>query len=159
MNGPITPAELAEIRARADAATPAPWIKPADRSHVIAPRVPVEVARTGRGIYGAETYDSYGGELIGESMGTADALFVAAARVDVPRLVAEVERLQQWVADLQSGLWLNCVYCGHRYGPGEPTSALTAHIERCPAHPMSQLRADVERLTSLLERYRSESTS
>jgi hypothetical protein len=57
----------------------------------------------------------------------------------------EVARLTAWVADLQAGLYVNCVYCGHRYGPGETTpvsmaDALTAHVEQCPKHPMSALR-------------------
>lgn len=57
----------------------------------------------------------------------------------------EIERLQKWVTDLQSGLYVNCVYCGHRYGPGETTpvsmaDALKAHVEQCPAHPMSALK-------------------
>ncbi len=51
----------------------------------------------------------------------------------------------QWVADLQSGMYVNCVYCGHRYGPRETTpvsmaDALKAHIEECPRHPMSALK-------------------
>ncbi|HEC62245.1 MAG TPA: hypothetical protein ENI27_08330, partial [bacterium] len=28
---------------------------------------------------------------------------------------AEVKQLKQWVHDLQSGMYINCVYCGHRY--------------------------------------------
>jgi hypothetical protein len=53
--------------------------------------------------------------------------------------------LQKWVRDLQSGMYVNCVYCGHRYGPGETTpvsmaDALKAHIEKCPEHPMSKMR-------------------
>src|SRR6202035_247283 len=60
-------------------------------------------------------------------------------------LVAENRRLLAWVADLQSGMYVNCVYCGHRYGPSETTpvsmaDALKAHIEVCPEHPMSVLR-------------------
>ena len=60
-------------------------------------------------------------------------------------LANEIERLQAWVSDLQSGMYINCVYCGHRYGPGETTpvsmaDALKAHIETCPKHPMSALR-------------------
>lgn len=60
---------------------------------------------------------------------------------------SKVERLKQWVADLQSGMFVNCVYCGHRYGPGETTpvsmaDALKAHIRECPEHPLSHaLRA------------------
>lgn len=58
----------------------------------------------------------------------------------------EIERLQQWVADLQSGMYINCVYCGHRYGPKEEVPAtmadvLKAHIATCPKHPVSKLLA------------------
>jgi hypothetical protein len=58
----------------------------------------------------------------------------------------EIERLKKWVDDLQSGIYVNCVYCGHQYGPKETTpvsmaDALKAHIEQCPKHPMSVLRA------------------
>lgn len=63
----------------------------------------------------------------------------------------EIERLQQWVADCQSGMYVNCVYCGHRYGPREetPTSmadVLKEHVEECKKHPMSKLRDLVERI-------------
>ena len=61
---------------------------------------------------------------------------------------AEIERLRRWVDDLQSGMYVNCVYCGHRYGPGDTTpvsmaDALKAHVERCPRHPMAELRSAV----------------
>ena len=61
---------------------------------------------------------------------------------------AEIQRLRQWVNDLQSGMYVNCVYCGHRYGPEDkvPSSmadALKAHIEQCPEHPMSHLKAQL----------------
>lgn len=64
-------------------------------------------------------------------------------------LKTEVARLRAWVADLQSGLYVNCVYCGHRYGPGETTpmaDALTAHVAACPAHPVAHLRALLDRV-------------
>lgn len=53
----------------------------------------------------------------------------------------EVARLQRHVADLQSGMFINCVYCGHRYGPSEGTPAIMAdvlkqHIAGCPKHPL-----------------------
>lgn len=62
--------------------------------------------------------------------------------------IAERETLQQWVNDLQSGMYVNCVYCGHRYGPSETTpvsmaDALKEHIENCPKHPMSALKAQL----------------
>jgi hypothetical protein len=59
--------------------------------------------------------------------------------------------LEQHVADLQSGMYINCVYCGHRYGPRETTAAtlpeaktqtmadaLTEHISTCPKHPLAK---------------------
>lgn len=88
---------------------------------------------------------------------------------EVERLRAENARLTQWISDLQSGMYVNCVYCGHRYGPGETTpvsmaDALKAHVEQCPKHPMSALKTENERLRagvaesdklicSLIERY------
>lgn len=66
----------------------------------------------------------------------------------------EIAVLRQWVNDLQSGMYINCAYCGHRYGPKfasqemrdrtEPivSAALTKHIEQCPKHPMSALKAE-----------------
>jgi hypothetical protein len=66
----------------------------------------------------------------------------------------EIERLEKWVSDLQSGMYVNCVYCGHQYGPGETTpatmaDALKAHIERCPEHPMSALRRAVQKAVNI----------
>lgn len=76
---------------------------------------------------------------------------------EIDRLRAENERLRQWVDDLQSGMYVNCVYCGHRHGPGETTpvsmaDALKEHVEQCPDHPMSDLKTEVERLTAWLQR-------
>ena len=68
---------------------------------------------------------------------------------------ANLKRLTEWVADLQSGMYVNCVYCGHRYGPGETTpvsmaDALKAHVEQCPEHPMSALKRENEELRAAL---------
>lgn len=68
---------------------------------------------------------------------------------EIDRLKNELERYKTWVQDLQSGMYVNCVYCGHRYGPADkvPVSmadALKQHIEQCPEHPMSKLRAELE---------------
>ena len=65
--------------------------------------------------------------------------------LDARDLLGEVERLRRWIADLQSGMSINCVYCGHRYGPdpGTPIAmaeVLKKHVEVCPEHPMSTLR-------------------
>ena len=58
-----------------------------------------------------------------------------------------IEELRAWVNDLQSGMYINCVYCGHRYGPSDEVPAsmadvLKSHVEQCPEHPMSQLRRE-----------------
>ncbi len=55
--------------------------------------------------------------------------------------VGELERYKQWVADLQEGTFINCVYCGHRYPPGTPdvrSMILTEHIRQCPEHPLNE---------------------
>ena len=71
----------------------------------------------------------------------------------VTTLQREVGQLNQWVDDLQGRMYINCVYCGHRYGPDdeEPKhetmrEELHAHVEQCPKHPMAALKADNERL-------------
>jgi len=63
----------------------------------------------------------------------------------VTALKAEVTQLRHWVDDLQAGMYINCVYCGHRYGPDNEVPATMAqtlkdHIEQCPSHPMSALK-------------------
>ena len=62
----------------------------------------------------------------------------------------EIERLVRWVHDLQSEMYINCVYCGHRYGPEDEVpatmaDALKEHIEACSKHPMSLLKHQWER--------------
>ncbi|NIQ81497.1 MAG: hypothetical protein GTN93_26065, partial [Anaerolineae bacterium] len=59
---------------------------------------------------------------------------------DDTELLAEIARLKRWVDDLQSGMYINCVYCGHRYGPVEDTpvamsKVLYSHILTCEEHP------------------------
>lgn len=63
----------------------------------------------------------------------------------------EIEQLQAWVDDLQSGMFVNCVYCGYRYGPEQTTAltmreALYQHIAKCPKHPLSKANAEIEQL-------------
>ena len=81
-------------------------------------------------------------------------LLTESAEYKVGVAKARVKEMEQWVSDLQSGLYINCVYCGFRYGPGESTpatlpeagetlagAALREHIAQCPDHPMSKLQA------------------
>ena len=65
------------------------------------------------------------------------------------------KKLEQWVHDLQSGMFINCVYCGHRYGPDDevaPTmqQALYDHIAECPKHPLSAMKRRAERAEARL---------
>lgn len=69
---------------------------------------------------------------------------------------SEIKRLQQWVTDLQSGCYINCVYCGHRYGPdpGTPVAmadVLKKHILKCPKHPMSTLLKAMKNIQEMAE--------
>lgn len=71
-------------------------------------------------------------------------------------LESEVKRLQDWVNDLQSGMYINCVYCGHQYGPNSDVPATMAdvlkeHIEQCPKHPMSKLKAQAKSLCAKVD--------
>ncbi len=69
--------------------------------------------------------------------------------VDVRWLIQRVKELEQWVSDLQSGLYINCVYCGHRYAPGTPgtmSKVLYEHIKVCPKHPLSKAEAKIKEL-------------
>lgn len=84
---------------------------------------------------------------------------VSRALKDRERLAAETARLQRWVDDLQSGMYVNCVYCGHQYGPREDTphtmaDVLRAHIEECPQHPLSLARAKIDALVAQNNRLR-----
>lgn len=69
---------------------------------------------------------------------------------EIISLRKELKRCEQWVNDLQSGMYINCVYCGHRYGPKEDTPSTMAdllkdHIEQCSKHPLSKEKEDREK--------------
>ena len=64
---------------------------------------------------------------------------------EINQLRERVKELRNWVNDLHAGMYINCVYCGHRYGPDAEVPAsmadvLKKHIEQCPKHPMSALK-------------------
>jgi DNA-directed RNA polymerase subunit RPC12/RpoP/cell division protein FtsB len=78
-----------------------------------------------------------------------ELLFDAADIIEAQQ--QEIDRLQRWVNDLQSGMYVNCVYCGHRYGMEKDTpvamaDVLKEHIEHCSKHPMSKLKQEIEQL-------------
>ena len=80
-------------------------------------------------------------------------------RQEKDRLTEEVKKMEQWVDDLQSGMYISCTYCGHRYGPNDGQNhvitmreALHKHVEQCPKHPMSELKKECERLQAAFDR-------
>lgn len=80
----MTESELQAIEARANAATPGPWSETDDTGTVIAC-----YCSGGPGVFAGEADPAvYGGN------DRADFAFIAAARSDVPTLIAEVRRLQ-----------------------------------------------------------------
>lgn len=71
-------------------------------------------------------------------------------------LLARIHQLHGWLDDLQSGMFINCVYCGHRYGPKEDTPVTMAdilreHIEKCPEHPLAQALEEKKRLETRVQ--------
>lgn len=73
----------------------------------------------------------------------------------------EIKKLRQWIDDLQSGMYINCVYCGHQYGPKDEVPAsmsevLKEHVESCPEHPMSKLKQENAKLREKLDTLQSD---
>ncbi|MFE1272111.1 hypothetical protein [Streptomyces sp. NPDC058758] len=92
MSAPMDEQRLAEILARADAATKGPWCTDSweiyqDTEYT--PGLSEWIGETCRGVVGGLNQDR------------ANAAFVAAARTDVPDLIAEVQRLRARVAELE----------------------------------------------------------
>jgi hypothetical protein len=66
----------------------------------------------------------------------------------------EITNLKRWVRDLQAGVTVNCVYCGHRYGPdpGTPVAmadVLKQHVQQCHQHPMTKLKFALEKIKNM----------
>jgi hypothetical protein len=76
----------------------------------------------------------------------------------------KIARLEGWVNDLQKGMFINCVYCGHRYGPESEIPAsmadvLKRHIAVCPHHPMSKLIETLSWIAGRLRNYQGENAA
>jgi len=99
-NQPPTDDELQQIRARAEAATPGPWevfhIEEEDRRATIR-RPIVGMAKDAKGWWDIDS----------SILSEPDARFIAHARVDIPALLAEVERLRTENASLRESLDLS----------------------------------------------------
>ncbi len=73
----------------------------------------------------------------------------------VKTLEAEKQHLEKWVGDLQSGMYINCVYCGHQYPKGTPgvmQEILYEHIGKCPKHPLRKAEDRIKALEDDLAR-------
>jgi hypothetical protein len=99
----MTPEELAAIKARAAAATPGPWrfTDYEGEPYIAGPGVPTDN-------YVCDFGWHYNGDVPPEN-----PAFIAAARADVPALVAEVERLRQALEDYGR----HSEGCSGQYGP------------------------------------------
>ena len=85
----MTTEELAEIAGRADAATAGPWRSFVEgRDH----RSGSDFIRTGEG-------EARGADIELSGATVADQDFIASARRDVPRLVAEIRRLREQMGE------------------------------------------------------------
>jgi hypothetical protein len=82
------------------------------------------------------------------------------------KLMEENKCLEAWIDDLQSGMYINCVYCGHRYGPNSGPNtkdfnitmrkALEQHISECPKHPLSAAKAEIRKYREALTKMASQ---
>ena len=81
----MTPEQIQHLRDLADKATPGPWEYVDD--YIGVRQVPTEAHRTGRTEYEVE------GIIPGEHVRESDAVFIAAARADIPALLDLVDRL------------------------------------------------------------------
>jgi hypothetical protein len=79
----ISPAELEAIEKRCEAATPGPWEQ--------------EYASNGGGIATAEFYIPGHNQDETVEMIAEDAVFIAAARTDIPRLIAALRARDAWL--------------------------------------------------------------
>jgi FtsZ-binding cell division protein ZapB len=99
--------------------------------------------------------ERYGNEMTAEYAAVSERY--ANSQKEIHRLTEENSRLRQWVSDCQSGMYINCVYCGHRYGPRKDTpvamaDVLKEHIEQCPEHPLSHAKHEIEKLEKSLSK-------
>lgn len=91
---PLTQAELNEIKERAEKAVSGPW----------SVDVQTESCDQYGEIYEIVQSDVFLAPVVAESNSEADAEFIAHAREDIPKLVAEVERLKSAIAEAISDI-------------------------------------------------------
>lgn len=151
---PITPAELDAIEARANAATPGPWSASLLNDWTDATRI------NGPEFASANELPEPAWDEIGEQDDRAiqkqihsDALFMSAARSDVPRLAAEVRRLRAEAAKgpLPTSItddWSTGVVADY------PDGAVLVNIQgRCAAkiHPRGDIGEAAEQMRAVFK--------
>lgn len=101
MADPMTDARLDEISALADQATPGPWEIAYDHD---------DRPDTGQSVQFPTAIGPFTWIEHPTAREDADSVFVAAARTDIPELVAEVRRLRAQVAELdERDAWLSAL--------------------------------------------------
>lgn len=83
----------------------------------------------------------------------ADLIKVAANLIE--ELIGENIRLTNWKNDLLSGMYVNCIYCGHNYGLTEFTpeimdEELARHVEHCERHPLHEAKETISNLEATI---------
>lgn len=128
----LTPERLAEIEAQAVAASPGPW-RPSSTEYPGVDSLMVWSPQPDQGgmercVLRAAT--NFAGQ------GAMDVAFVAAARQDIPVLIAEVRRLR---ADREAGARKHvCSYCGHLEEADtheQRVTQMVTHMMACEQHP------------------------
>lgn len=98
--------DLDAIRARADAASPYPWLAATDNGRKNGIGIVGQLSKRGTG----QAIAVFAGP--NSSQRNADAEFTAHAREDVPALVAEVERLRALVGEPCAHGFYRFQHCG-----------------------------------------------
>lgn len=120
------------------------WIESAEEAKALPEAEFLESCRR----YRAQIAESRGELAVGQKTIAQLEAENESLRLHMRALAQESVHMHEWVSDLQSEMYVNCVYCGHRYGPrGETPVAmadiLSAHVEKCPKHPMSALKSEL----------------
>jgi hypothetical protein len=108
---PMTNDDLREIEARANAATPGPWLVERQYSGdnwMIGCLVVGTDSGDGKNYDVTITTDHLHASEYGDATARIDAEFVAHARTNVPALIAEVRRLREELAEYQQRERLAC---------------------------------------------------
>ena len=67
----------------------------------------------------------------------------------------EIKTLKGWINGLPQ-LYVNCVYCGHRFKPNpevfpSQTDVVREHMEKCSKHPLFQANQKIKELKKVIE--------